>query len=191
MNWRMIIAAIVTVLLSACGAGKSATSTSGAGVTDGEEQPGLTKAEIDTLQHEAARLAMEQGEFVFMVSRIIYYGRGVPTKPLSNYMEITDGKFFFQGDVFVKRPPLRTSGKVSKMDVIEDSPAYKMSIKIYSRMYCDITDVMLTLYPGTNKAFGVLDGRVRMDIEGVIVPRRLANISRSARPSEAEVLNIL
>lgn len=175
---------MVAVVLTACGTGKATVSAD-------KETTGLTKAEIDTIQHDAARLAMESGEFVFMVSRIEHWGKGVQTTPRTNYLEVTDNKLFFQGDVFINKPALRTSGKIRETSFDDNSDCFKMSITVNSLVYCDFTDIVLTLYPGTNKAFGVFDGKIRMDIAGVIVPRRLANIARISWPSKAEIHDIL
>lgn len=180
----MIIAAMVAGLLSACGAGKSATSTSGAGVTDGQEQPGLTKAEIDTLQHEAARLAMEQGEFVFQVTRLFTVGIGISATPNTNFLEVTGDRLYFQVDCVPGKEPRRTASKFSGTKLVEDGDLLKMTIPVHS-LYCPFNTIYLTLYPGSNKAYGVLHKWVA--VEGEIVPRKLSQISKTSKRSWAEI----
>ncbi len=186
MRLRMIIAAMAAGLLSACGVGKSATSTDSIVIAAGQKQSGLTKAEIDTIQHDAARLAMERGEFVFMVSSIIYFGKKIPAVPGPNYLEVTDEKLFFQADCMPGKQPRRAASRVSEMTFNDESDQFKMSMTA-SSMKCPFLKVYLTLYPGSNKASGMLDSWI--GIEGFILPHQVARISKSAPSSMTETFD--
>jgi len=176
---KLIFLIMVAVVLTACGAGKATVSAD-------KETTGLTKAEIDTIQHDAARLAMESGEFVFIISRAIMHGRTTNPIPRTNYLEVTDGKWFFQLDMNPKKNAKRNAGKVMDTRFECDSSSCRLVIEAHNPTNPYMCEAVLTLYPGSNRASGDLLGWWGMKIEGVIVPRKVANIARIAPPSFAE-----
>lgn len=171
---------IVAGLLSACGAGRSASSAA----DSAQRVPTLTKADIDTLQHEAARLAMEQGEFVFQVTRLFNVGTGISATPNTNFLEVTGDRLYFQVDCVPGKEPRRTASKFSGTKLVEDGDLLKMTIPVHS-LYCPFNTIYLTLYPGSNKAYGVL--HKWLAVEGEIVPRKLSQISKTSKRSWAEI----
>lgn len=176
---RLFFIIMMIVTLTACGTGKAVVGAE-------EETHGLTKAEIDTIQHDAARLAMENGEFVFMISRAIMHGRTINPIPRTNYFEVTDGKWFFQLDMNPKKNAKRNAGRVMDTRFECDSSSCRLVIEAHNPTNPYMCEAVFILYPGSNRAYGDLLGWWGMKIEGVIVPRKVANIARIAPPSFAE-----
>lgn len=138
----LLIMLLSMLLMGACHSGKSITERA-------IEKQGQQMA--DSIKYAKVREAFVTRQFVFKLNR----KRNAIAPPSSNYIKLDDTTIWYQDEVMRRMPPIQMkSGKITSLTQTSDT--IKKTITLSG---CDtriFSYFSITLYEGSNKAFGYL-----------------------------------
>lgn len=186
----ILLFSVCVVILSSCGVDNSFKALQ-------KEYVALDKAVVDSMNHEIAKQALLQGEFVFKFERVsVHSWIDMQVTEDDNYIEVSDSNFYLQKAWFTSKPPVRDVGKITSLKYVTDDKKNTLTYSGFPASPCRISYVSVTLYPESNMATGTLvdkadwQGRSDLHVQGKIYPKAGTNVIHG-RPSYGEEMNIL
>ncbi|MBD5244126.1 MAG: hypothetical protein HDS57_01475 [Barnesiella sp.] len=160
---KQIILIILSILaLAGCHTSKIATNLSA------EKRE---KFVADSIKYEAVKEAFTKCEFVFKINQ----DGKVKVNPLDNWMIFSTGKVRYQYSYNNTQPPRSYAGEIRDLKQISDSK--KKTITLIGNVIAHFP-FRMTLYEGSDKAYGYIGGYGDTLCEGWIEPLNDATIVR-------------